>query len=91
MSWKERTQSLKELINHADNIGKRQGMEAAIKYFDKIKIVFMAFIMVLMVYYLWVDFKIAVVLLGFLWIHLFLNHILWQVRTTQDYVEEKLK
>jgi hypothetical protein len=91
MRWKDRTQNLKELINHADLMGKRQGMIAAIKYFDKIKIVFMTFIMVMMVYYLWIDFKISIVLLGFLWIHLFLNHVLWQVRTTQEFLEQKLK
>jgi hypothetical protein len=89
MTLKKTTQNLKELINHADQFGKQQGMEAAIKYFDKIKIVFMAVIMVMMVYYLWVDFKISVVLLAFLWIHLFLNHVLWQVRTTQDFLETK--
>lgn len=91
MKLKDRIRNLKELVNHADHLGKKQGMMAAIKYFDKIKIVFMSFIMVFMVYYLWVDFKISVILLGFLWIHLFLNHILWQVRTTQDFLETKFK
>ena len=94
--WKNKMQSrmgnLKELINHADSLGKKQGLELAIKYFDYYKIIAFCFMFLfLLIFAFKLKWEYAFIMAALIHLHLFLNHALWQIRTSQNFLEDKLK